>query len=71
MSCGYVCPVCEGSGYLENGGDCDYCQKPKTGKPSGKNYFFEISSMRSFPWRSFLKLKLIGWQPKILVKASF
>jgi hypothetical protein len=27
--CGYVCPVCEGNQYLENGEICDYCiEKP-------------------------------------------
>lgn len=30
MTCGYVCPVCEGSGVLESGEPCDYCQKPKS-----------------------------------------
>lgn len=26
MGCGYVCPICEGKGYLEDGSRCDYCQ---------------------------------------------
>lgn len=25
MSCGYVCPLCEGRQMLENGQSCDYC----------------------------------------------
>ena len=24
-TCGYLCPKCEGSGYLENGKACDWC----------------------------------------------
>lgn len=31
--CGYVCPVCEGRGYDEEGNSCTYCTpsvKPKT-----------------------------------------
>lgn len=31
MSCGYVCPVCEGSGKLEDGRPCDYCQPKRSG----------------------------------------
>ena len=27
--CGYVCPLCEGRGFLENGAECDYCAPPK------------------------------------------
>ena len=33
MTCGYVCPQCEGSGVLENGEPCDYCSKPEATKP--------------------------------------
>ena len=30
-TCGYICPQCEGSGFLENGDVCDWCtEKPKT-----------------------------------------
>ncbi len=28
MTCGYVCPQCEGSGIMEGGDDCDYCNRP-------------------------------------------
>jgi hypothetical protein len=28
MTCGYVCPQCEGRGVLESGEICDYCSKP-------------------------------------------
>ncbi|MFY8020235.1 MAG: hypothetical protein ACOVP1_03515 [Bacteroidia bacterium] len=28
MSCGYVCPQCEGKGILDSGELCDYCSKP-------------------------------------------
>ena len=28
--CGYVCPVCEGKGFSEEGAPCSYCQTPKT-----------------------------------------
>lgn len=24
--CGYICPVCEGRGRLDDGTDCGYCQ---------------------------------------------
>ncbi len=24
-SCGYICPVCEGKGFTEDGSDCDWC----------------------------------------------
>lgn len=27
--CGYVCPVCEGKGYDEEGNACDYCTSEK------------------------------------------
>ncbi|MBC7382688.1 MAG: hypothetical protein H7296_06785 [Bacteroidia bacterium] len=38
MTCGYVCMQCEGSGYMENGEICDYCQinKDAEGKESNK-----------------------------------
>lgn len=29
MGCGYVCPVCEGRGFLEDGAPCDYCNPSK------------------------------------------
>lgn len=25
-TCGYLCPVCEGKGFKEDGCDCDWCQ---------------------------------------------
>lgn len=25
MTCGYLCPQCEGKGYLEEGHPCDWC----------------------------------------------
>jgi hypothetical protein len=28
MTCGYVCPQCEGKGVLDNGDACDYCTNP-------------------------------------------
>jgi hypothetical protein len=31
MTCGYVCPQCEGKGVLESGESCDYCSKPIQG----------------------------------------
>ena len=24
--CGYLCPVCEGKGFKEDGSNCDWCQ---------------------------------------------
>ncbi len=29
MTCGYVCPVCEGKGFTEIGEVCDYCSPSK------------------------------------------
>ncbi len=54
MTCGYVCPVCEGNGYLEDGSPCDYCQKPKSDGHVKAVYFFTKRSILSLPWRSFL-----------------
>jgi len=38
--CGYVCPVCEGRGYTEDGKPCTYCIVPTSDnnkkKPEGK-----------------------------------
>ena len=31
-TCGYICPICEGKGFLENLETCDYCS-PKIVKP--------------------------------------
>ena len=28
-TCGYLCPVCEGRGFKEDGSDCDWCQPKK------------------------------------------
>lgn len=25
-SCGYLCPQCEGNGFMENGEPCNWCQ---------------------------------------------
>ena len=25
-TCGYLCPVCEGKGFKEDGSDCDWCR---------------------------------------------
>jgi arsenate reductase len=30
FSCGYVCPVCEGNGFVYNFKECDWCNKNKT-----------------------------------------
>lgn len=32
MSCGYVCPLCEGKQILENGQECDYCTHSSSSK---------------------------------------
>lgn len=32
-TCGYVCPVCEGKGYIESGDECLYCKQPMAGSP--------------------------------------
>lgn len=30
MTCGYLCPVCEGRGFTEDGSTCDWCRvEPK------------------------------------------
>lgn len=26
-TCGYLCPVCEGKGYIESGDACTYCEE--------------------------------------------
>ncbi len=31
-SCGYLCPVCEGKGFKEDGSDCDWCTIDNVGK---------------------------------------
>ncbi|MDP3928718.1 MAG: hypothetical protein Q8R57_06830 [Bacteroidota bacterium] len=36
MTCGYVCPVCEGRTILEDGRDCDYCTQPGKEKEKEK-----------------------------------
>jgi hypothetical protein len=28
-TCGYLCPVCEGKGFKDDGSDCDWCQVQK------------------------------------------
>lgn len=30
FSCGYVCPVCEGNGFVDNLKECNWCNKNKT-----------------------------------------
>ncbi|MFA6515705.1 MAG: hypothetical protein WCU83_01095 [Bacteroidia bacterium] len=30
MTCGYVCPQCEGKEIMENGEPCDFCCQPQT-----------------------------------------
>lgn len=32
-TCGYVCPQCEGSGFLESGEACDWCTAAESIKP--------------------------------------
>jgi len=27
-TCGYLCPVCEGRGYIDSGDECVYCKQP-------------------------------------------
>jgi hypothetical protein len=34
--CGYVCPLCEGSGYTEEGKACSYCTSVKDLKEKEK-----------------------------------
>ena len=36
MTCGYVCPQCEGKGVLDSGESCDYCSKPVDKKPENQ-----------------------------------
>ncbi|MCU0415907.1 MAG: hypothetical protein MUE33_01865 [Cytophagaceae bacterium] len=33
-TCGYLCPKCEGSGYLETGDSCEWCALPPTPSPN-------------------------------------
>ncbi len=28
-TCGYICPICEGNRFKEDGSDCDWCLNPK------------------------------------------
>lgn len=30
--CGYVCPLCEGQGFTDEGKECDYCKLPSQEK---------------------------------------
>lgn len=34
--CGYVCPVCEGRGYTDDGKPCTYCVVPTSGSKKEK-----------------------------------
>ena len=31
-TCGYLCPQCEGRGFIENGEVCDWCLQPESNK---------------------------------------
>jgi hypothetical protein len=33
-TCGYVCPKCEGNGYLDDGTICDWCKGGDSGEES-------------------------------------
>jgi hypothetical protein len=33
-TCGYVCPKCEGKGYLDDGTICDWCKAGDSGEES-------------------------------------
>ncbi len=50
MSCGYVCPLCEGRQVLENGENCDYCNVSRTDSKTMKpqNDFFSRFHLENF-----------------------
>jgi hypothetical protein len=52
MSCGYVCPLCEGKQILENGQDCDYCTVPIKTKNTNSNFFsrFHLENIHVLLW---------------------
>jgi hypothetical protein len=33
MTCGYICPLCEGTGMDEQGADCSWCNSIQINKP--------------------------------------
>jgi hypothetical protein len=37
MTCGYVCPLCEGKTILEDGSDCDYCTQNRVEREEEEN----------------------------------
>lgn len=37
MTCGYVCPQCEGTGFTANGEPCDWCTPVKETAPDKPN----------------------------------
>jgi hypothetical protein len=36
-SCGYLCPVCEGRQYLDDGKPCQYCNNEQEEAPSNSD----------------------------------
>jgi hypothetical protein len=36
-TCGYLCPLCEGKGFKEDGSDCEWCMESKSETSTNKD----------------------------------